>query len=269
MNELENLVPSIQYVVAKRCPPSWHLSETLLKFHNFMLILDGEMYISFDKGDNYHTVNKGYLIYSPKGMPREAFTNAKNPILCYAVNFQYALCIKDEKQWTIEENTPCLPIEKIIPIKNMGSYISLFKDLNREWQGKKKGYILNCRIILMEIIQIVLRENRYPEAEAGKYRKIEIVMNYISENHKNDISLKQMADIAGLSPVYFGNIFKKISGFTPKEYHNYIRICKAKDLLLSGGYTVGEAAESVGFNDIYYFSRTFKKITGQNPSEFK
>jgi len=124
-----------------------------------MLILDGEMYISYDFGENFHTVTKGYLVYSPKSMPRKAFTNADNPILCYAVNFQYALCKNGGENWILEENAPCLPIDRIIPIRNMEALISLFKELNREWQSKKKGYLLKCRIILMEIIQRVLRES--------------------------------------------------------------------------------------------------------------
>lgn len=267
--EFENLVPSIQYVVAKHCSPSWHLSDDILRFHNLMLILDGELYISYNSGEDYHTINKGYLVYSPRGVPRKAFTNAESPIYCYAVNFHYAICQKCGEQWTINEDVPELPMERIIPIRNMEALVSLFKEMNREWQGKKKGYMLKCRILLMDIIQRILRENNFHTENGMNLKKVEKVMNFISENHAENIRLNEMADMVGLSPVYFGYTFKKLSGYTPKEYMNFVRIHKARDLLLSGGYTVGEAAEAVGFNDIYYFSRTFKKIIGQKPSEFK
>ncbi|HHV97854.1 MAG TPA: helix-turn-helix transcriptional regulator [Clostridiaceae bacterium] len=51
-------------------------------------------------------------------------------------------------------------------------------------------------------------------------------------------------------------------------YTYYIKINKAKDLLLSGECNVSEAAFSVGFENVHYFSRTFKKITGVNPSKY-
>ena len=52
------------------------------------------------------------------------------------------------------------------------------------------------------------------------------------------------------------------------QFQNKLKIDKAKDLIISHSCNITEAAEAVGFSDVYYFSRMFRKITGKNPSEF-
>ena len=58
-------------------------------------------------------------------------------------------------------------------------------------------------------------------------------------------------------------------GMSPVEYRNRLRINRATELLKTGEYTVGEAAESVGIRDIKYFSKLFKRYAGVNPRVIK
>jgi AraC-like DNA-binding protein len=81
-------------------------------------------------------------------------------------------------------------------------------------------------------------------------------------------SIEELAELADISPSYFRNLFKRVTGLTVTQYKNRIKISKARDLILSGKCNVTEAAKTVGFNNIYYFSRLFKKITCANPSDF-
>jgi len=216
--DLENIVPSIQYVVGKRCSPAWHLSDDKLPFHNLMLVVEGEAYISCGSEEKYHIATAGCMIYIPRGVSRKAYTNAENPMCCYAVNFQYAICQRKGEHWYFDEEPPELPIETIVSVRNMENVISLFKEMNREWQGRKSGHALKCRILLMDILYSILRESRFCRLDSARLKKVEKVMNYIAEHHDEVISLKQMADMAGFSPNYFGSIFKRYSGYTPKEY---------------------------------------------------
>ncbi|MFW5789511.1 MAG: helix-turn-helix domain-containing protein, partial [Spirochaetota bacterium] len=67
---------------------------------------------------------------------------------------------------------------------------------------------------------------------------------------------------------YFRRLFKQVTGYTPVNYINRVKIDKAKDLLLSGECNVSEAAEAVGIDNVFYFSRLFKRISSVNPSEY-
>jgi len=62
--------------------------------------------------------------------------------------------------------------------------------------------------------------------------------------------------------------FKEATGYTIIEYFNKLKIDKAKELLIEGNKKIREVAQELGFVDEFYFSRTFKKAEGMNPSEF-
>ena len=97
-------------------------------------------------------------------------------------------------------------------------------------------------------------------------------MTHFQWNHtdiRNTFSATELAKRSGFSPSYFRALFKEANGLSPLQYQNQIKINRAKELLLSGEYNVTETAESLGFNNIYYFSRLFKKLTGIPPSEYR
>ena len=69
--------------------------------------------------------------------------------------------------------------------------------------------------------------------------------------------------------MHLRRIFKSAVNTTPVKYINYLRLEKAKNMLINSNYSVNEIAFSVGFEDAYYFSRLFKKEIGISPSEYK
>ena len=72
-----------------------------------------------------------------------------------------------------------------------------------------------------------------------------------------------------LSKYYFCRIFKNITGSTVIKYLNMYRCMKARELLSSGKYTVSEAALECGFENMSYFSKTYKAYSGSVPSMAK
>ena len=82
------------------------------------------------------------------------------------------------------------------------------------------------------------------------------------------VSPSELSAMCEITPKHFRNQFKKLYGTTPTQYVIDLRLNKAAELLIEGGFSVGEAAEMVGFSDIYYFSKLFKKRFLCVPSEF-
>lgn len=90
------------------------------------------------------------------------------------------------------------------------------------------------------------------------------------ENYTDpELSVQAIAVHAGISEVHLRRIFKSALNTTPTRYINYLRLEKAKNMLISSNYTIAEISLSVGFLDQYYFSRLFKKEIGISPSEYK
>ena len=103
----------------------------------------------------------------------------------------------------------------------------------------------------------------------GEYRRIIFrVLTYINENYQQDISLTDLADMAGLSPAYLSILFKNNVGMTFVHYLTKVRIEQAK-ILLGQGMKVHEVAERVGYFNYRYFTNIFKKATEMTPQEYR
>lgn len=90
---------------------------------------------------------------------------------------------------------------------------------------------------------------------------------YILKNLASDISLKNCADEAGLSPYYFTHLFSEINGISPYQYIIQERV-KYAQKMLSAQCELSRVAVDSGFYDQSHFTRHFKRITGCTPGEF-
>lgn len=91
----------------------------------------------------------------------------------------------------------------------------------------------------------------------------------IHRMYANDVSVRSLADMLGLERSYFSHVFKRDTGVSPGRYLFEYRMKKAAELLSSKNYTVSVVAASVGYGDVFTFSRSFKKYYGISPSEYK
>ncbi len=92
---------------------------------------------------------------------------------------------------------------------------------------------------------------------------------FIEHNYADSVSLDRLAEITNLSRRNFIRRFKKATSHTPGEYIKRIRVEAAKRILELKNSTVSEAMYEVGYNDSKAFRKTFKKVTGCSPSDYK
>lgn len=95
------------------------------------------------------------------------------------------------------------------------------------------------------------------------------IMEFLNRNYCANISTNDLAEYVHLNPGYLSKIFKQETGTTITKYINNLRILKAKQMLNIGNYSISEIAAETGFNDYFYFLKTFKKITGMTPHQYK
>lgn len=94
--------------------------------------------------------------------------------------------------------------------------------------------------------------------------------NYISQNYRKDISLDDVSHEVDISPYYFSKLFKEETGENFIDYLTKVRIDEAKNLLLRNKETsIKSICMDVGYSDPNYFSRIFKKCTGQTPTQYR
>lgn len=94
-------------------------------------------------------------------------------------------------------------------------------------------------------------------------------IEYLKANYTKDLTLKSVSEELFISTWYLSKLLKKETGNTFTDLLNSIRIEEAKGLLKDRRYKVYEIANLVGFTDIPYFTKLFKKITNLSPMEYK
>ncbi len=98
---------------------------------------------------------------------------------------------------------------------------------------------------------------------------IRSAVNYIRLHYSEPISLQDAASQAELSPNYFSELFKKETGQNFSDYLTACRIGQAKKLLRESDCNISETAAQVGYSDVRYFGKLFKKKVGVTPGEYK
>ena len=101
-----------------------------------------------------------------------------------------------------------------------------------------------------------------------KLEKIAPALDYIAKNYNTPVRNEELAEIAGLSTVYFRKLFAEVMGSSPIAYVHALRIKKAKEMLKSDYGSITDIAQSLGYPNIYDFSRAFKKYTGVSPTKY-
>lgn len=103
---------------------------------------------------------------------------------------------------------------------------------------------------------------------AEKQGAVEQACIYMENRFDQDITLQEVADHVGMNSTYFSLLFKEKMGKSYIKYLTYIRMEKAKKLLLEGK-KVAEVSEKVGYHSYRHFSELFKKQTGISPGQYK
>ncbi|MFR8736276.1 MAG: helix-turn-helix domain-containing protein, partial [Butyricicoccus sp.] len=87
--------------------------------------------------------------------------------------------------------------------------------------------------------------------------------------YQEALRLEDVSSAVGFNATYFSAMFKKETGQNFMDYLTELRMNKAKELLCSDENSVQDVADQIGYRDLKYFSRLFKKTTGISPSEYK
>lgn len=95
------------------------------------------------------------------------------------------------------------------------------------------------------------------------------VLEYIHANIHTHISLEKLAELSFLTKDHLIRSFKKQVRCTPGKYINQKKIEKAQLLMLLNEYSVQELSYKLGFENVSYFIRLFKKLTGTSPTSYK
>lgn len=144
----------------------------------------------------------------------------------------------------------------------------------------KKLYLLSEFDLFIEIIAILnllaniddfeyLHEHAYQnQFNPKQHERLRKIHAFIDRNYQKKISIAMIADECNLGEAAFCRYFKKNTGTSFVDFLNQYRVSQAKRLLMMDK-NISETCFESGFESLSYFNRAFKKITRENPSDFK
>lgn len=139
--------------------------------------------------------------------------------------------------------------------------------------ASSSDYIRDMRIneLLSSLLTLLMEQSWHPESMTVSRKRLELVeiKNYLDEHYTERIVLDDLAERYYINKYYLTKIFKETYGSTINGYIIAKRITRAKQLLRFTDMTVDEIGNAVGMGDANYFSRTFRKVEGISPREYR
>lgn len=132
----------------------------------------------------------------------------------------------------------------------------------------------SVKLSLLNIIRLLALSKQFQDADAHSalYEQTDrqkAILTYLSKHMNERLTLSSVSAEFGFSPKYFSRFFKKHFDKTFVQYINDLRVKKACELLLESQQSVMEISLKVGFENLGYFIRQFKRATGQTPTQYR
>jgi AraC-like DNA-binding protein len=193
------------------------------------------------------------MIFKPKLPAIMRFSDAENEL--YSELFLNQWCKKDRiVTFNLDEE---LSIEVSI----------IFKRIMKEFRNKEYSY---HTVIKGGILELIVMLSRIKDKKKSEIKSpVDTIIDLIDENYCDEISLGHLSSVVNLNPSYISRIFKEKTGKNIFEYVNEKRIKKAAHLLKNTNLSVLEISMMVGFNNLSFFNRTFRKLMNTSPREYR
>ena len=149
-------------------------------------------------------------------------------------------------------------------------YQGVYRQMIRELQLQREGYAEMLQADLKRLF--LLLQRHLIESKTTKSEILDIVeraAQYFNEHYNEPISIEEYAARNLMTPAWFIRNFKTVMKVSPMQHIIRQRIFNAKILLTSTDHNISEVAFAVGYDNPLYFSRLFRKYTGQSPTEYR
>ncbi len=221
-------------------------------FHGLIYKLSGRS--EYHIGEDIFELLPGEVIYLPKGCSYivDTIENGDN----YLINFD-----------TVDD----YGIEPfVIAMEDTQKCEALLSRMVRKRSNCEARHATENMAFLYTFISMIQRQIRcmfVPDATIEFCHNAE---RYIARNFsRGDLTVSEVAQKVGVEPARLRSGFVVLCGMTPKEYIIYLRIIKAKKLLVNSDLPIAKVSERLGFSNSSYFSRFFNERTGFYPTEYR
>ena len=222
----------------------------------------------FDFGSSGFALNAGEMTFLPASSSYVVRAESEEPFVHYTANFTLDRAHCEDQGATAFSEILSGRLRHSTSPENVSIYLPKFEALLSVWQNKKNGYRVMSKALVYELLYLYFTDAGRTHRNRDEYERLLPAKKLLDAEYMSSQSTAELAGLCGMSVTSFRRMFTKLFAMPPVEYRMNKRILRAKDLLLSGQYSVSEASREVGFADPNYFTRVFRAREGVSPSEF-
>jgi AraC-like DNA-binding protein len=245
--------------------------------HEFLVCINGHGTQFVDRTEiPQHRAN---FFCFPAGMPHHASGTATRTADVYVLMVPESMFSPE----TFGDRETLLTIQRVVHLARDGQnplpigrktadrLLPLARDMVLEFSGKKPGYQPATRLLLQNLFLHLMRDPAVGiEAglRSGRGRHHDAVaraLQFIDSHFMEEITVEQMARMAGMSRSHFHAIFRSVAGSTLIDYVTRIRVRTAKRLLRESDAPIIQIAMDCGFQSLSRFYEAFTAIVGKTP----
>lgn len=234
----------------------------------FNYVSRGVFFTSLEKAE--FSTGEGQFFLIPPGCfhSHRSLTEATDDGFCLRFTLESAGSFDRE---LLINGMPCHMIESLSTVRCHAFRNDLVTHLiNQLNAGGEIRFMLALFALLFDLCRLWQTESvAAPLGRSNEAILADQVILYLNEYYKNRIHMSELSDSLNVSYRHLARIFKQATGVTIVEKLNDIRINQAKKLLMETNKTLHEIAEAAGFENEYYFSKIFNKLTFSTPSAFR
>lgn len=145
----------------------------------------------------------------------------------------------------------------------------LFEEIIDETLQKQPCYDALFVYKLLELMTLLEREAAEAHPKTTRFALIAPAVHHMNKHYNSGLKLEDYAALCHMSKYHFLRVFQAITGSTPLEYRNRIRLEHAAELLREERLSVEEVGTLTGFSSAAYFSSAFKKKFGVSPKQYR
>jgi AraC-like DNA-binding protein/quercetin dioxygenase-like cupin family protein len=264
-NYLSNAQVALYTVNHTKVGPSWNDHNMAPEINRLYFIREGEGLIKVRNRE--YSPKPGQLFLLPAGVEHWFSTVSDNTFRKYWCHFT----VKVGEIHLFQ----LIHVPHFIEIRDHDWLEERFRELIRLHVSPEFTAPLRIKSVMYDIVSLFLEQaarqlggDELQMSAPPNVTKINAILDYIDRHLGEQMTIEGLARQVHFHPNYFLHVFKSMLGVSPILYINKKRIENARQLLITSDLTVSDIAGLTGM-ELYYFSRTFKKLTGLSPSEYR
>lgn len=237
-----------------------HMHREQHQDHLLIYCTEGQAYLSIE--NQPRVVNPGDLVLIPAGASHRYTASPDNPWTIHWVHYTGPLA--DDFRIHMGFSDECR-------IQTIGRQPRLLVDFNGLLSVQQTGFRTIGLVHVTNRLRQLLASVPLAVDETQEIRQpdLETIDHFMREHLAERITLGQLAEMTGLSPAHFATRYRKAAGVSPIQHFLHLKVERACQLLDTTNQSFASISRSLGYDDSYYFSRLFKKVMGQAPSDYR